>query len=198
MRSGFHVVNMPALATKPGMEAATRVGVRNGLEEIGRLTTSSIRTRLETSVDSRGFRGREDRGLLSNAVTPQAPVIGPTSARQTTTVVGPRADVAPVVEEGRRPNRRPPPPSEIARWLRITTKGQKLLARFQEERRQDGLKRISANRAAKMLSFRVARSIGSKGTPGIHMFRETQKEFAKGKSAGILIKHLQLAYGGAR
>jgi len=88
-----------------------------------------------------------------------------------------RADAAPsasVIEEGRKPNSKMPPPEAILNWMnqkniRLQKKGGGFIKETPELR--------------KAAAFQIARSIGKKGIEGIHYYRDaievTSEEYAE-------------------
>lgn len=76
-------------------------------------------------------------------------------------------EYADVIEQGRRPNRKKPPTEPIMEWLKI-----KKIA-LRNEKGQF-IKRTESN--YKSVAYVIARSIGKKGIPGIHYFKEAFEE----------------------
>ncbi len=186
------VVRMPRILTARGNREAFRVAARRALLQIGRETQTEIRKRIAETRDSRGFRGRQDTGKLTNSITAQAPVVSAHRATQATVSQPPAGDYAPVIEEGRRPGARMPPVAPIRRWLERTTTGKRIIEAMAVKLKAEGEK-ITKAKLLDRAALQVARSIGRKGTPGIHMFAGAHKVFSRGRARTVFARHLAAA-----
>lgn len=86
-------------------------------------------------------------------------------------VAGPAQIYAWVVEAGRKPGGKFPPPDAIARWLKGSIKGKRFVA---EIKAAYGIKKDST--ALKSATFLKSRGIANKGTKGAFMFEKGQIE----------------------
>lgn len=93
-------------------EAARRATV-----EIGAVGASRVKESLLRDADSRGFIGRADTGLAHSLVVTSQPFKTPSGWATETGIGPPRSEIAAVLEEGRKPGRKPPPSDALIPWV---------------------------------------------------------------------------------
>lgn len=205
----------PPFVTAAQVEEAAIAALR----EASARSQSRIKDVLLHATDSRGFVGRKDTGLAHSAVGSSAPqVIGAGRVRTVTGIGPPRDAIASVLEEGRRPGKRMPPPDALKPWARrklrdrvaANMKGARVTlkskARFDALKaragkfgktlgkgtgpRVTGVGKARLEAAVDQLAFVVARSIGRKGFPGLHPFKRARVAMDK-ELDGIFRRHLR-------
>jgi hypothetical protein len=137
---------------------------------------------LENAVKSNILTGRPPHGATSASGTLLGHVFSelrgtPASPRGIVAVSPPADQYALVVEKGRTPGKRMPPPQALIAWVRKrfpTVISATARAFGKAEKR---LTRRQARQSAELsFAWIVARSIGKKGFPGIHMFERAFTE----------------------
>lgn len=153
---------------------AVRAGAEIGIEKAILLLENAVKTNIQ--------QGRAPHGATVATGTLLASVFsemrGTPAAVHGVVAVSPPADrYALVVEMGRTPGARMPPPSALILWVRqklgnaitavatVTGKGGKTQR-----------SKAKAKSAEEGLAFLIARSIGKKGFPGVHMFERAFTE----------------------
>lgn len=192
--------------------------------EASALAVSRVKDVLLSGEDSRGFVGRKDLGLAHNAVGSTAPaIVAPGLIRARTGIGPPRDEIAAVLEDGRRPGARMPPPDSLKPWVkrklrnqiaaamrgaRVTTKAGAAFKALVERAAKrgktlgkgasakvSGVSKEAIDKAADAVAFVVARSIGRKGTPGLHAFQHAARAIQP-KLRGIFERNLRRAASG--
>ena len=91
---------------------------------------------------------------------------------------GPAKSYIEVVEQGRRPNKRKPPPEPIERWLRFSSKGRRFVREIASKYN------LSPEKALQRATFLKVRAIGKYGIKAVHMYSNVFKKrraFAENK-----------------
>lgn len=189
-------------------------------------SASRVKEILLTGRDARGFVGRKDTGLAHDAVGSSGPLPLSDRVAFVTAIGPPRDQIAIVLEEGRKPGAKMPPPDSLKPWIRRKLRNQvaagmrgarvtaKDRARFEaleakaKKRGGKGLGRGAGPRvsgvgkerlekAADRLAFVIARSIGKRGTPGLHAFKRAAA-IAEREIPGIYQRHLRRVLGAGK
>jgi len=223
--AGVRIVGgrLPFGASGSEIEAAALAACR----EVSTLAASRVKEGLLFARDPRGYVGRKDTGMAHAAVGSTEPIVANGRVSSTTAIGPPRDEIAVVLEEGRKPGARRPPTAPIKAWAlrklrdaissdlrgaRVTDRDAARYRALAERAEANGrplgrgsLARVTGVRtadldaAADRIAFAVARSIGRKGVPGLHMFAAAAAAVAK-RIEPIFIRHLRrirAARGGA-
>jgi len=188
------------------------------VREAGALGQSRAKAVLLSDTDARGFVGRKDTGQAHQLLGTSAPVLVRAGlARAVTGIGAPRDVIAAVLEEGRRPGQKMPPPAALKAWvlrklrssLGSALPGAKVTnasrARFEALRARaaragktlgrgvgpaiTGAKKVDLEAEAERVAFLIARSIGRKGFPGLRPFRKAGA-YIQPKLESIFRRHL--------
>lgn len=197
--AGVRIVGALPFPTSADVEAAAN----GALVELGALAASRVKEVLLTARDSRGFVGRKDTGLAHGSVGASRPIVAGGVVRSVVGLAPPRDEISGVLEEGRRPGAKMPPPAALKAWARrklrdsvaASMKGARTTlkdgAKFRALGEKiaksggtvgrgmgpkvSGVGKAKLDKAADRLAFVVARSIGKKGIPGLHAFASAEK-----------------------
>ena len=160
------ITGVDALAQRYGDQV--RAGAAVGIEQSILLLENAVKTKIQEGRDVRHFGPAVATGTLLGAVFSE--MRGTPASPQGIVAVSPPADrYALVVEKGRRPGQRQPPSDVLIPWIRQKLRdGFQAVATIKGRKQKAGGRRQATERG---LAFVVARSIGRKGFPGVHMFR---------------------------
>lgn len=153
---------------------AVRVGAEAGIQKAILLLENAVKTNIQ--------QGRAPHGATVATGTLMGSVFsemrGTAAEIHGVVAVSPPADrYALVVETGRRPGARMPPAEALILWVRqkLST-GIGAAATVTGKSGKPQRSRGKAGSAERALAFVVARSIGRKGFPGVHMFERAFQE----------------------
>jgi len=167
---------LKALAAK--YPVAVAAGAARGIEESILLLEHTVKTNIQIGRPPHGSAVSTEtliRGVFEEMRGSEANPYGVVG-------VSPPADrYALVVEEGRRPGAKMPPPDALIIWIRKKWRGVigVTATAIGKEWKHRGTRQQARQSAERSLAWILARSIGRKGFPGIHMFRrafETRRE----------------------
>jgi hypothetical protein len=153
---------------------AVRTGAELGIEKAILLLENAVKTKIQQGRPPHG--ATVATGTLYGAVFSE--MHGSPVAPYGVVAVSPPADrYALVVEKGRTPGARMPPPEALITWVRQKL-GQAITAVATVTGKSGKPQRAKAKAADadRSLAFVVARSIGRKGFPGVHMFENAFNE----------------------
>lgn len=161
------------------VRAAMIRGARNGLQVAGERAVGYVRENIRAAFGGEG--PRLAYGLLNSSITTELRLEEGLFGRQVVFAQPPADVYAGVIELGRRPGRKFPPPDAIRLWLG-SPKMRAIVQTFAAElaakaRRRKGRKQGIANfqeRAEKALSFLIGRKIAVQGFPGHLMFARAE------------------------
>lgn len=198
--------------------AQVEQAARGALREAGARNAARVKEVLLTGRDERGFVGRKDTGQAHSLVGSTDPVVEPGVVRTVTGIGAPRDDIAAVLEDGRRPGKKAPPPDSLKPWIRrklrnalasglrgarVSLKDAAKFKRLQEavagrgrslgkgvSARVSGVGKDRLEREVDRVAYIVSRSIGKKGVPGLHAFRRARAVMDK-ELPGIYARHLR-------
>lgn len=200
-------------------EAQVQEAALGAVREASARGASRIKDMMLTARDSRGYVGRKDLGLAHDAVGSSEPqVVGAGRVQAVTGIGPPRDQIAGVLEDGRRPGARMPPPDSLKPWIKrklrnavaSQLRGARVTAKSRERylalaaraalrggtlgkgasARVTGVGKERIDKAADSLAFVIARSIGRRGIPGLHAFARTRAIMEKQLPA-IFQRHLR-------
>jgi len=189
LKIDINVTGLKALAAK--YPAAVRTGAASGIEESILLLENQVLTNIQAGRPPHG--AAVSTSTLIHSVF--AEIRGEAANLHGIVAVNPPADTyALVVEEGRRPGAKMPPPDALILWIRKKW-GQSIgvtATAIGKEWKHRGTRRQAVQSAERSLAWILARSIGHKGFPGVHMFRKAF-EMHRQNVAAILNLHISEA-----
>jgi len=154
---------------------AVHAGAQVGIQKSILLLENAVKTNIAQGRPG-GHGGAVATGTLLGAVFSE--MMGTPVNPYGIVAVSPPADrYGLVVEEGRRPGQKMPPPEALILWVR--RKFRDAISVTATVLGKGGQPRRSKKKAAateRGLAFVIARSIGKKGFPGVHMFRRAFTE----------------------
>ena len=152
-------------------EWAQNVVIPRAQRNIG--ATQSVR---ETNAS--GTRTRQRRRVASGTLKESLTFFikkGAGQTKLTFTAKGKAKQYADVIEQGRRPNRTPPPTEEIYQWMKgkaLNNKGETIKGRPIRLRGKTGGFVKQTDEGIRSAAFLIARKIGRYGITGIHYMQE--------------------------
>jgi hypothetical protein len=140
---------------------------RDALGEFGQAVVERAQRNLgaERMVKGKKRRSVATGNLKDSLSFMRVPINAPTNV--VFFAKGSAAKYADVVEKGRRPGRRMPPPDAIARWMEVK--------RIRPRSKSGGFEK-STPAKRKSMAFLIARSIGKKGIPGTFYFSDALRD----------------------